>query len=99
MQVASFLAITHPAFNPTLVFVLGSALVVALPMFQLVIKKRTEALDGCSMDLPSSSMLDPELLVGGVLFGLGWGALSLSSEMCLPILEIISLHRSDNYWD
>ena len=74
MQVAAALAALQPAWNFTLFFVMGGALAVALPMYQLLLKKRTTALDGSALSLPKSSQLDWQLLTGGVLFGAGWGA-------------------------
>lgn len=72
-EVASFLAVTHPAWNLTLMFVMGGALLVALPATQLLIVKRKKTLDGSAMTLPSNNTIDAQLMVGGVLFGGGWG--------------------------
>jgi uncharacterized protein len=82
--VASCLALV----NFTLMFVMAGALAVALPVFQLFILKREEACDGSKMTLPSSSLLDWKLLLGGVLFGVGWGV----SGFC-PGPAIASLAR------
>lgn len=71
---ATALAAFQPAWNFTLFFVMGGALAVAVPMYHLLIKKRSAALDGTSLSLPASKQLDWQLLTGGVLFGAGWGA-------------------------
>jgi uncharacterized protein len=62
----------------TLFFVMGAALAIALPLFQLVILKRQAALCGSPMQCPANTNIDTQLLLGGVLFGAGWG----SGGMC-----------------
>ena len=73
LQVATALAAMQPAWNFTLMFVMGGAISVALPLFQFVIMKRQAALDGSKMSLPTSTTLDWRLILGGVMFGAGWG--------------------------
>lgn len=73
VQVATALAAFQPAWNFTLFFVMGGALAVAAPMYQLLIKNRQTALDGESLSLPTSRRIDWQLLTGGALFGAGWG--------------------------
>jgi uncharacterized protein len=73
MQVASALAFFQPTWNPTLFFVMGGALAIALPIFQLIILKRKEALSGAAIQCPINNTIDAQLLLGGALFGAGWG--------------------------
>lgn len=73
VQVTSALIVLSPAWNATLFFVMAGALVVALPVFQLMIVKRTRALDGSQLYLPDGSQIDARLVIGAVLFGAGWG--------------------------
>jgi uncharacterized protein len=73
VQVASALAALQPAWNFTLWFVMGGAIAVALPLFQLYIMKRSQALDGSPLSVHPSNKIDWMLIVGGVLFGAGWG--------------------------
>lgn len=72
-QVASALAFFQPRWNMTLFFVMGGALAVAVPAFQLIILRRRHALSGTPIDKPSRTGIDAQLLLGGVLFGAGWG--------------------------
>jgi uncharacterized protein len=74
VQVATALAAAQPAWNFTLMFVMGGAIAIALPLFQFVILKREKALDGTPLALPKSNTIDWMLVSGGVLFGAGWGA-------------------------
>jgi uncharacterized membrane protein YedE/YeeE len=60
---------------------MGGALLIALPAFQTVIRCNviTRPITTPSSSLPDSShSIDPKLLLGGVLFGSGWGL----SGMC-----------------
>ena len=73
LQVAAALAAFTPAWNFSLMFVMGGGIAAALPLFQLVILKRKTALDGTDLSLSGTSQIDWKLLLGGVLFGAGWG--------------------------
>jgi hypothetical protein len=80
-KVIGFLSPTHPAWDLSLAFVMGGALLIALPAFQTVIRCNviTRPITTPSSSLPDSShSIDPKLLLGGVLFGSGWGL----SGMC-----------------
>lgn len=59
-------------WDPSLAFVMGGAIVVGLFAFT-VSKKRTQSFLGEPMRMPTASDIDKKLIVGGVLFGLGWG--------------------------
>eukprot|EP00892_Ulva_mutabilis_P004344 jgi/Ulvmu1/2281/UM013_0128.1 len=71
--VSTALAFFQPYWNWTLFFVMGGALAVAVPAFQLVILRRERALSGAAIGCPPSSAIDAQLLAGAVLFGSGWG--------------------------
>lgn len=64
-------------WDPSLAFVMGSALCVTLPVFQLVIRKRSRPVLGTQFFLPTKTDLDPALLGGSALFGIGWGIAGL----------------------
>lgn len=64
-------------WDPSLAFVMGSALCVTLPVFQLVIRKRSRPVLGARFFLPTKTDLDPKLLGGSALFGIGWGIAGL----------------------
>lgn len=77
-KVAAFLEPTAPYWDASLAFVMGGALLVAFPAFQYVLYRRrctagAAPVCGASYQIPGSSTLDARLLLGGVLFGLGWG--------------------------
>ncbi|MBC7716033.1 MAG: YeeE/YedE family protein [Pseudorhodobacter sp.] len=60
------------AWDPSLAFVMAGAIAVAAPAFALA-KQRTATLLGAAMKLPGSRDIDRRLVMGSVLFGIGWG--------------------------
>ena len=60
------------AWDPSLAFVLGGAVVVAFIGVQVMKRMRHPAFDD-SFHLPTSRRIEPPLVVGSALFGLGWG--------------------------
>ncbi|MCA3747534.1 MAG: YeeE/YedE family protein [Rubrobacter sp.] len=59
-------------WDPTLAFVMGGALLVALPAFQLVLRRERPVL-APRFDLPTKRKVDARLVVGSAVFGVGWG--------------------------
>ena len=60
------------SWDPSLAFVMGGAIGVGVVAFALA-KKRDRSLLGEKMNMPSSTAVDKRLVVGGMLFGVGWG--------------------------
>jgi uncharacterized membrane protein YedE/YeeE len=60
------------AWDPSLAFVMGGAILVGSGGFALA-KKRQRSLLGAPMHLPTSTKLDKRLLLGSLAFGVGWG--------------------------
>ncbi len=59
-------------WDPTLIFVMGGALLVTIPAFRMILNRPRPILaDGFA--LPTRSALDTRLLGGAALFGVGWG--------------------------
>jgi uncharacterized protein len=59
-------------WDPTLAFVMGGALLVAIPAFRLIFRHSRPVLAD-DFDLPTKDSLDASLLGGAALFGVGWG--------------------------
>ncbi len=70
-KVLAFLTLNQN-WDPTLIFVLGSAVVVATLGFMLV-SKRVAPLFDTEFHAPSNTVVDRRLLGGAAVFGLGWG--------------------------
>ena len=60
------------AWDPSLAFVMGGAILVGLVAFA-VAKRRTRTFLGGAMHLPTSRDIDRRLMIGSLLFGAGWG--------------------------
>jgi hypothetical protein len=60
------------AWDPSLAFVMAGAVALAAVAFA-VAGKRALALLGASMALPQASAIDRRLVLGAVVFGIGWG--------------------------
>ncbi|NOG31655.1 YeeE/YedE family protein [Halomonas sp. TBZ9] len=70
-RVLGFLDIAG-AWDPTLMFVLGGAVVTSFVGYRLVFKQNAP-LFGERFQLPTKQDLDSKLLGGAALFGIGWG--------------------------
>lgn len=60
------------AWDPSLAFVMGGAILVGLFAFSLA-KKRTTNFLGTALHLPKSNQIDQRLVIGSLIFGAGWG--------------------------
>lgn len=60
------------AWDPSLALVMGAAIAVGVPAFALA-ARRQRAWSGDAMEIPRNRVIDTRLVLGGVLFGIGWG--------------------------
>jgi len=60
------------AWDPSLALVMAGAIAAAAGVFSLM-RKRTRSLLGAPMRLPSAGRIDRRLVLGSLLFGVGWG--------------------------
>lgn len=60
------------AWDITLIFVMGGGLLVTVPVYQSL-KGKSRPLFDSQFHLPGTSLIDKRLIVGAVLFGIGWG--------------------------
>jgi uncharacterized protein len=70
-KVLGFLDITGH-WDPSLAFVMGGAILVAFFAFALA-RRRTTAFLGGAIHLPGKAPIDRRLLIGSLVFGVGWG--------------------------
>jgi len=69
--VIGFLDVTGD-WNPALAFTMGGAVLVAAPAFAYV-RRTNRSLAGNPVILPSRTLIDPRLVTGALVFGIGWG--------------------------
>ncbi|MEX2122482.1 MAG: DUF6691 family protein [Woeseia sp.] len=94
-KVIGFLDIAG-AWDPTLALVMTGALAVAVPAFRTILKRPSPVLEE-SFSLSTRTGLDPRLLGGAVIFGVGWGlagfcpgpALSALATGSVPVLVFV----------
>lgn len=72
-KVIGFLDVVSSYWDPSLLFVFLGALPVAFLGFQMLAKKNKQPLLCEKATLPTSTAIDKKLLVGGLIFGFGWG--------------------------
>ena len=85
------------AWNLSLALVMGGAIAVGAVAFALA-RRRTVSWTGAHMEIPGSTVIDRRLLLGGVLFGAGWGvagfcpgpALVAASSGSLPAFGFVA---------
>lgn len=63
-------------WDPTLAFVMGGAM-IPMAIAWLVARKRQSSVLGVPLPPPPSREIDRKLIIGSVLFGIGWGLAGL----------------------
>ena len=71
MKVKAFLDLAG-AWDPSLALVMGGAIALGVGVFRLA-RRRGRSWSGATMEIPSNTTIDARLIVGGLLFGTGWG--------------------------
>ena len=72
-------------WDPSLVFVMGGAVVVAFFGYRIVLRRPAPVLDA-KFHLPDNPRIDARLLGGSALFGVGWGIAGFCPGGALPAL-------------
>ncbi|MFT5061112.1 MAG: putative membrane protein YedE/YeeE, partial [Polaromonas sp.] len=65
------------AWDPTLAFVLGGAILPMAVAWQIGARRGNRAFNGMMLPSPSNAGVDRYLVVGSTLFGMGWGLAGL----------------------
>src|SRR5262249_41815489 len=76
-------------WDPTLLFVMGGALAVAIPGFRWIPKRPRPQFAG-AFSLPTKTDLEPRLIVGAAIFGVGWGLSGLCPGPAVTDLVTLS---------
>jgi uncharacterized membrane protein YedE/YeeE len=73
------------SFDPSLIFVMGGALITTFIGYRFVLK-RTSPLLATRFLLPERTEIDARLIGGAALFGIGWGIAGFCPGGALPAL-------------
>lgn len=73
------------AWDPSLMLVMGGAIAVAAPAYVWA-RQRQLTLLGTALHLPQGRRIDRRLLVGSLLFGMGWGLAGICPGPALVLL-------------
>ena len=89
-KILSFLTLSKD-WSPSLLFVMGGALGVTLPLFAVILRRKKPILDG-RFHAPAQKTIDAPLILGSIVFGLGWG---LSGYCPGPLVVSLAAHPND----
>ena len=74
-------------WDPSLACVMAGAILAALPAFTWA-KHRPQSLLGEPMRLPTTQRIDRRLILGSVLFGVGWGLAGICPGPALVLMAL-----------
>lgn len=89
-KILHFLAVGDPDWDPSLAIVLVVAVVIYAVGFAIM-KKRKETVFGTPFSPPSHHPITPRLLLGSVIFGLGWGFTGLCPAPAIMRLATLQI--------
>ncbi len=72
-------------WDPSLGLVMGGAIAVGLIAFKIA-GKRSSSFLGLPMNLPTSRIIDKRLVIGGLVFGIGWGLVGICPAPAFVLL-------------
>jgi uncharacterized membrane protein YedE/YeeE len=72
-------------WDPSLAFVMGGALLVTFVGYRLVWHREAPLFEG-RFQVPTSTVIDPKLIGGSALFGIGWGIAGFCPGAAIPAL-------------
>ena len=85
-KVLAFLDVTG-RWDPSLAFVMAGAVAVSATGY-LVARRRGRPLLASRLEIPNRRNLDPRLIAGAAVFGLGWGLAGLCPGPALTLLTV-----------
>ncbi|MEP2945325.1 MAG: DUF6691 family protein [Lentilitoribacter sp.] len=75
-------------WDPSLIFVMGGALITTAIGYQIVFRTRTSPLMDIAYMVPSSKDIDTRLVVGSATFGVGWGIAGFCPGGAIPAIGL-----------
>jgi len=87
-KVIGFLDITGN-WDPSLMFVMIGAIAISSPIFYLL-RNKTKPLFSSKFENPSIKNLDKKLILGALLFGIGWGMVGFCPGPAIASLALLN---------
>jgi len=75
-------------WNPSLMFVMAAALMVTIPGFQYFLRRKPILAQ--SFKLPTLKNIDRQLVMGSIIFGIGWGLAGLCPGPAIATLGYLN---------
>ena len=75
-------------WDPSLIFVMGGGLIVALIGYRFVFASSPRPLFDTQFHLPTSKSIDTPLIAGAAVFGIGWGLSGFCPGGSIPALGL-----------
>ncbi|HEV2543114.1 MAG TPA: DUF6691 family protein [Methylobacterium sp.] len=86
-KVLAFLDVTG-RWDPSLAFVMAGAVAVSAVGYRVAQRRGRPGL-ATRLDLPTRRNIDPRLIAGAAVFGLGWGLVGLCPGPALTLLTVL----------
>ncbi|MBC7281868.1 YeeE/YedE family protein [Hoeflea sp.] len=74
------------SWDPSLIFVMGGALLTTALGYRLVFGRQTKPLFDAEFHLPGNKLIDARLIGGSATFGIGWGIAGFCPGGAIPAL-------------
>lgn len=87
-KVLSFLDI-FGSWDPSLMFVMGGAILFTSPLLFLL-KKNNNLILANKIDLPKKNNIDRPLVIGALLFGVGWGTVGFCPGPAISSIALLN---------
>mgnify|MGYP001483502859 FL=1 len=77
-------------WDPSLAFVMGGAIIISAPMLFVLTKNKNLILSK-EIHLPTNKEIDKKLIIGSLIFGLGWGLVGLCPGPAISSLALLEV--------
>ena len=77
------------SWDPSLAFVMGGAIVIVAP-FLYFFKNKNHLVLTSKIEFPDKKSVNPPLVVGALIFGIGWGAVGLCPGPAISSIALLN---------
>jgi uncharacterized protein len=91
VKIKNFLAIDSPDWSAALIVVLGSAVIIYFSAYYFV-RLRKKTFNGARFVATTPKPIDKKLVLGSILFGIGWGIAGICPGPALVHIAFLGLN-------